>query len=197
MIRFRIFFFLNCLVFSCAENDWYRKLPQKKDKVNIDGVWERKIQSRSAQTSNWHRETGKEWIEFNQPSPGMFTKTSVRKNFYGSEVVTDTIVGRGIFSVSGNWVLFTTQEIKIIHKEIDKTCCNEYKKYEHRLLYYYDTVNLLIIPMKYEFGYQEYDFGVIDGVTNPYDENDKNFQLYVKIYSFKEFHSHAYFKSVN
>lgn len=180
----------------CSKEDWIRKLPETKDKPNVvlSGKWERKTQSRAAMGSIWHKEISKEWIEFDVPQKGEFTKSYSVVNYYGSEKVEEYITGRGKYFVSGNWFLLSTEEQEIIHIDNQTNCCKGYKKFDHKLLYYYDTINNLIIPMLFESGYIEKEYGVKDGVKDPYKEEDENFKTYIKIYSFKEYHSHSYHK---
>ena len=46
--------------------------------------------------------------------------------------------------------------------------------------YYYYLDGNLIIPMIYDMGYEEKDFGVKDGVSKPFDDTNPNFLSILK-----------------
>ena len=102
------------------------------------------------------------------------------------------ITGKGIYQTKGNWILLHTNELK--KWESDQKPDDTFKKFEHKLLYYYDKKNDVILPMIYDVAYQEKNFGVRDGVNTPYDETDKNFLKHLRIYTYKDYQPHAYFK---
>lgn len=144
--------------------------------------------------SAWHANSWSEEIYFDRPKSGSFVKSYRNTNLYGSKKVEERITGRGIYQVKGNWILLETKELQQVKIENGKTCCEGFKPYSHKLLYYYYAEEKALLPMLYEAGYQEQNFGVSDGAGAAY-QVDENFKTYLQIYTRKEYHSHAYFSA--
>lgn len=181
-----------CLI-SCNRQEWIRKLPpEHKKPVKIQGRWARNTKPKSPINSFWYKNNWSEEIYFDRPKKGYFIKLYKNTNKYGSRIVVQIITGRGKYTISGNWLLLHTTEREIIEKKDDKSCCSGFESFEHRLLYYYHREQKALLPMLYETGYTESNYGVVDGCSKPY-QVDENFRTYLQIYSQKEYHSHAYF----
>ena len=189
-----LYFLVFVLFFSCNSLTWIRKLPAKAESspILVKGLWKRKTNPKSAMNSSWHKNSWSEEIYFDRPKSGSFVKSYRNTNYYGSKKVEERITGRGTYQVKGNWILLETRELQHIKEEKSQTCCEEFKPYSHKLLYYYYAEEKAILPMLYEAGYQEQNFGVSDGASGAY-QVDENFQTYLQIYTHKEYHSHAYF----
>ncbi|MBK8399077.1 MAG: hypothetical protein IPL26_28040 [Leptospiraceae bacterium] len=182
------------LILTACQPEWYRKLPEPREEgssKNYTGVWTKKPNPRSAINSSWHKNEWFETIEFRSDST--FTKTYRSKDWIGTELTERFVEGKGTYSVQKNWILLLTKQIRTEEKrsgQLEKNLINES---ESSLIYYYYKEKNLIIPMIYEMGYEEKNFGVKDGVKVPYDENNPNFFHFIKIYAFKEYQSHAYY----
>ncbi|MCE9501984.1 MAG: hypothetical protein K8R21_16000 [Leptospira sp.] len=185
-------FLVLCFQLSCT--DWIRKLPEKNYETNaiVKGVWEKRTNPRSAMNSSFHKNIWSEKIEFDVPSNGKFRKIYEKKDIFGEKIIRKKVTGIGDYSVKGNWVLLSTKKIEVEESENEKTQETKRESFDHILLYHYDKDSLTLIPMTYESGYQEKNFGMKDGVSMPYAE-DKNFFISRKIYLYKDFQSHAYF----
>ncbi len=182
------------IFFQDCRNDWYRELPDQP-KVegirNFVGVWKKKSNPRSAINSPWHKN---EWVEKILFHPDLtFTKTYDSKDWVGNSLVERKVEGKGIYAVHGNWILLTTKQIQSTEKRDGQLYQNLSNNSESSLLYYYYIDKDLIIPMIYDMGYEEKNFGVKDGVKTAHDDANPNFFHYIKIYAFKEFQSHAYY----
>jgi len=176
-----------------CQTPWYRKLPSK-DKIlsqNLVGVWTKKTNPRSAINSSWHKNTWTEKIVLQ--TSDQFIKIYHSETWIGNRQILRKVEGFGNFTIQNNWILLETKTLKLLEKEGDKIIKNESKTFESSLLYYYYKEGNLIIPMIYDMGYEEKDFGVKDGVVTAYDDKSPNFFRYIKIYAFKEFQSHAYY----
>ncbi|HMX34195.1 MAG TPA: hypothetical protein PKL30_13710 [Leptospiraceae bacterium] len=179
-------------LFNCS-TPWYRTLPNEElpSTRNFFGVWKKKTNSRAAINSSWHKNQWSESIYLR--SDFTFTKVYEASDLVGREKHENTVIGKGVFKVNGNWILLETKSIfaeKKLNGVIEK---KEERSQESALLYYYSVEGNLIIPMIYDMGYKEKDFGVKDGVSKPFDDKNPNFFQYIKIYAFKEFQSHAYY----
>ena len=192
LLKERLFFLLFFLIVEC-QTPWYRKLPNEEKGLNpnLVGVWTKKTNPRSAINSSWHKNTWTEKIVLQ--TSDQFVKTYHSETWIGNRQILRKVEGFGTFTIQNNWILLETKTLKLIEKEDDKLMKNESKIFESSLLYYYYKEGNLIIPMIYDMGYEEKDFGVKDGVVIPYDEKSPNFFRFIKIYAFKEFQSHAYY----
>lgn len=190
-MRFQMVFTTLILFFSYCKEDWIRKLPpdEKKTQINIQGVWAKKAMPISPINSNYYKNEWKEEIEFHSNT---FIKKYESIDKIGDKKIQTKVVGKGEYKTKGNWILLITKQIK--RWSSDQNSNDSFQDFDHKLLYYYDKKNNVILPMIYDVAYKEKNFGVRDGVNTPYDENDKNFLKYIKIYTYKEYQAHAYFK---
>jgi hypothetical protein len=179
-------------IIYCAKTEWYRELPNRKHSrnVRIIGKWVRKNMPRSPMNSNSFKNQSTESIEFLENNS--FTKRFHSHDKIGDDQIIDDIYGMGKYFINGNWILLETNKIEYEKKRNSKTNI-EKNTFDHKLLYYYSPKEQVIIPMVYEKAFQESNFGVKDGVSEPYLEDNK-LDLSIKIYTHKEFQPHAYFK---
>ncbi len=180
------------LTLDC-QSVWYRSLPEEKSIASRSyiGLWRKKTNPRSAINSSWHRNNWSEKIQFEEG--GRFIKTYESEDLIGRSLKQIKIEGQGTYRVQKNWILLETKVINHIEKLDGEIKKKESNTVDSALLYYYYLDGNLIIPMIYDMGYREKDFGVKDGVSVPYDDKNFNFFRYIKIYAFKEFQSHAYY----
>lgn len=189
MLKVFIFFWVLSGIF-CSNREWIRNLPDRefsRDAI-INGSFERHTNPKSAINSRFHKNEWREWIVFDNNS-GKFEKIYLRVDYFGDSKNLKKIIGRGNYKIKGNWVILNTLEKAEVNQDNESEIV--FKDFPHSLLYHYDKKSETIIPMQYESGYTEKKFGVIDGVRFAYME-DEYFFLSRKIYTSKDFQSHAY-----
>jgi len=188
-----IFNFSILLLFSfCKSEEWYRRLPDdKRESSNfIIGVYQKKNQNRAPMNSKIYKNDIDEKIIFFKN--GEFKKEFIQneENGFLNKILDINIQGK--YFINGNWVLLHyLNYTSIVSEKSTKTYKNS--SLNKKLLYYYNDKKKYIIPMVYELGLLEKDFGVKDGVKIPYKEDDPLFLISLKNYSEKEFRTHAYF----
>lgn len=180
------------LILEC-QTPWYRQLPLSKLETRQDliGIWQKKTNPRSPINSSWYKNTWSEKIILQ--SGNKFIKIYESEDWIANDSIYRKVEGFGTYSSMNNWILLETKTLRITRKEGEELVKNESKSFESSLLYYYYRDENLIIPMIYDVGYEEKDFGVKDGINQPYDDKSSNFFTFLKIYAFKEFQSHAYY----
>ena len=181
--------FLFCF---CKSEEWYRRLPDDKRETSnfIIGVYQKKNQNRAPMNSKIYINDINEKI--------IFLKNGEFKKEYNQNEVKDLITKsmeiniEGKYLINGNWILlyYLNYNSKITENSIKIEKSNTLNK---KLLYYYNDKKKYIIPMVYELGLIEKDFGVKDGVKIPYKEDDPFFLISLKNYSEKEFRTHAFY----
>lgn len=181
------------LLFIGCQKQWYRSLPTEREVSthNFYGLWQKKTNPRSPINSSWHKNWWSEKIHLRQDQT--FVKIYESEDLIGKISIRHKVEGKGTFRTHKNWILLETKQIEQIEWQGEELKKKESKEVDSALLYYYYLDGNLIIPMIYDMGYNEKDFGVKDGVFIPYDEKNFNFFQYIKIYAFKEFQSHAYY----
>ncbi len=193
MLKKSCLFFLIPLISCSSQIEWYRQLPPHdlpSAKIPL-GKYSKKIFSKAPLNSRYLFHENKEEILL---LPQMqFTRMYVSKWTEGNLEKETRIFAKGYYQNKGAWVLLTTTQI---HYEFFE---NNFKIKErkvvdarHRLLYYLWKKEKALIPMIYETGYEEKNFGVKDGVSIPYEENSI-FYRYLRFYVYEEYQSHGYF----
>jgi hypothetical protein len=188
---FLFLFQLNTLLF--CSSPWYRELPQKDFTKNKDfkGVWKKFSNPRSAINSSWHKNV---WTEVLEIEDTEFKKVYTSEDLIGSQKTSTEIIGKGNYEVKGNWLLLKTKTIDTKIIEDTKIMKNNSESKNTQLLYYFNSDLNYLFPMIYDTAYRESEFGVKEGVTRPYDESEKNFHEFMKIYAFKDYQPHIYAK---
>ena len=180
-----IFNFSILLLFSfCKSEEWYRRLPDdKRESSNfIIGVYQKKNQNRAPMNSKIYKNDIDEKIIFFKN--GEFKKEFIQneENGFLNKILDINIQGK--YFINGNWVLLHyLNYTSIVSEKSTKTYKNS--SLNKKLLYYYNDKKKYIIPMVYELGLLEKDFGVKDGVKIPYKEDDPLFLISLKNYSEK------------
>lgn len=193
LILIPVFFLQFC---SSGNGEWYRKLPgEKKEGRNhkMAGLWKKKTHPRSPMKSKFFISEWEE--EIHLLADGTFVKKFKERKKEGAETAEELIVGHGNWTTEGNWILLSTSNIE---KKMMKNNENaDIKSFDtaHQLLYYSVIDRNMIMPMMNDRAYTEREFGVKDGAGKPYDENDRGFRVFLKIYSEKEYHSHSYYRA--
>ncbi len=192
MEKFPFFLCISILFLDC-QRVWYRSLPENShvSSNHFIGLWQKRTNPRSAINSSWHKNHWSEKIYFRKDFT--FVKTYESEDFIGKSLAYLKVEGTGSYRIHKNWILLETKKIEQIEKLDGEIKKNVIKPFDSGLLYYYYLDGNLIIPMIYDMGYNEKDFGVKDGVSIPFDDTNSNFFRYIKIYAFKEFQSHAYY----
>lgn len=182
------------ILISVSCTSWIRELPKSTNTKNVElsGKYERRTNTKASLTSVYSKNIWTEYIIFGHEKKDEFFKYYESIDTKGISKTIKIILGKGIYQVSGDWILLTTFKKKecINQKESDVDWTN----FNHKLLYHYDKKTRTIIPMLYETGYVESNFGVKDGVSEA-NANSEIFHSYRKIYTEKEYHSHAYYYS--
>jgi hypothetical protein len=193
ILNFSILFLLS----FCKSEEWYRRLPEdKRESSNfIIGVYQKKNQNRAPMNSKIYTNELNEKIIFFKN--GEFKKEFNQNEVHGFITKTMEISIEGKYLINGNWILLNYLNYNSIVKE-DFIKIEKSSTFNKKLLYYYNDKKKYIIPMVYELGLLEKDFGVKDGIKIPYKEDDPLFLISLKNYSEKEFRTHAfYFDEVN
>lgn len=157
------------------------------------GLWKKKTHPRSPMKSKFFISEWEE--EIHLLADGTFVKKFKERKKEGAETAEELIVGHGNWTTEGNWILLSTSNIE---KKMMKNNENaDIKSFDtaHQLLYYSVIDRNMIMPMMNDRAYTEREFGVKDGAGKPYDENDRGFRVFLKIYSEKEYHSHSYYRA--
>ncbi len=185
------FLILVLLGMNCASNEWYRKLPEERSSVKkiFSGKWVKSTNPRSAMNSSWHKNSWSEEIEISQ---NRFKKKFFSTDIVGKTLKTLEINASGEIESNGNWLLLKTKSIDTILNEDGKSVDMKTETYHKSMLYYYNSELNLLFPMIHDRANEEKVFGIKDGVNEPYNEKERNFNLYMKIFAFKDFQPHAY-----
>ena len=185
-----ILFFINC-----ANTLWYTQLPKIKIE-NSDfkiGIYSKKKYFRSPMNSKIFSNTISEELIFFED--GIFKKTIEEEERIENNKKITKKNAYGKYLVNGNWLLlcYPHQISEQIENGVEKRNNNLLKLKEYKLLYYYEKKNKFIIPMVNDRGFEMINYGVKDHVKNPYIEDDPNFLIALKLFSVKEYQSHAYY----
>jgi hypothetical protein len=193
--NFKILSILVLFAIHCSSTEWYRKLPdQKEPDSNLPlGIWKKRVNPRMPMNSTFFQDKVKEEILLKLDN--QFEKFYESELHKGENTYRIWMKGEGLYFTNGNWILFETKKVLIREYENNFLKKEKVVEKENRVLYYFWKKESLIIPMIYEKAFEEKNFGVKDGVTRPYDESEKNFYNYIRIYTYKEFQPHAYFFS--
>lgn len=190
----KFLFLIAILILDCSfQKEWYRKLPiQNLPKANLPlGTYKKKLNSRAPLNSKYvfHEATEKIIIvESNQ-----FIREHESRWSEGANTKKTFITARGSYQNNGNWILFETKQINYKFFENGKQLQERTLDVKTELLYYFWKNEKVLIPMIYETGFEEKNFGVKDGVKIPYDELEPSFLRYLQFYTYEEYQSHAYF----
>ncbi|WP_332460800.1 hypothetical protein [Leptospira ainazelensis] len=174
-----------------------RELPseaftEKNIKSIPGGMYVRNRPERSHRNTLFYKNTVQERIFLNS-ADRTFEKSMRREIKDKNEYTTYIVIGKGKYSVSGNWVLLETLEKGEVEFQGNAEAFEiVYSPFIHKLLYHYDSSTKTLVPLLYESGYKEKTFGLMDGVSRPYLE-DKYFQIARNNFLRKEFQFHAYF----
>nr|WP_243399438.1 hypothetical protein [Leptospira ellisii] len=156
------------------------------------GMYVRNRPERSNRNTLFYKNLVHENILLN-PETKTFEKSSRREIKDKNEYVTRIVVGKGTYSISGNWVLLETKEKgEISFPGNSEAFRIEYAPFSHKLLYHYDSSTKTLVPLLYETGYEEKTYGLMDGMSSPYVE-DRFFLVARRNLLKKEFQFHAYF----
>ncbi len=188
-----IFNFSILLFFSsCKSEEWFRRLPEEKKESTkfVLGTYLKKNQNRAPMNSKTYTNEINEKIVFLKN--GEFKKEFNQKQINGYSTKLTEIKFTGKYSINGNWILLKYSNFNSIeHENLNKIETS--KSFDRKLLFFYNDKKKYIIPMVFEMGLIEKDFGVKDGVKIPYNEEDPFFLISLKNYSEKEFKTHAYY----
>lgn len=189
------FFFLSTFLifFRCVSNEWYRNLPEKNysENFNFNGVWNKSTNPRSAINSSWHKNS---WSQKLVISDKTFFLEYKSIDLIGKTSYEKEIISKGKIGTKGNWLLLKTESFDTITKKDGKILDKTQESLDKNLLYYFNKEYKLLFPMMYDTMNLEKKFGVLDGVVEPYNEDEENFKLYMKIFAFKEYQPHSYLK---
>lgn len=190
---FRVLIILiNSFVFLyCSSGDWYHDLPKEDDGRQMSGVWKKNTNPRSPINSSWYFYTWSEEIRFNDASRTFERIYTANEKIANKEKIL-VIKGTGFYLTHKNWLLLKIETLDTRKRENGKIVEESKKSINSSLLYYTYAPGNLLIPMIHDRGFEEKNFGVKDGASEPYLENE-NFFTYIKIYAFKDYQSHAYF----
>jgi hypothetical protein len=177
---------------QCTNQKWYRELPSEpRDGHSLyPGFWVKRTPSRAPMRSDFVFHENSELI-FIGPDRS-FRREYKSRWQVGEDISEKSIVGEGEYIQNGNWVLFITRTRLITEKKNAEKEKQTKLDSEVRLLYYLWEQGTLLIPMIYDKAYEEKNFGVIDGVSKPYDEESSGFIRYLRFYTYEEFQPHAY-----
>ncbi|MCG6167898.1 hypothetical protein [Leptospira sanjuanensis] len=198
VFRFLSFVFLFTL--SCGAPGWIRQLPpDSSDSIPTTGsakipggMYVRNRPERSHRNTLFYKNTVQERIFLN-PEDRSFEKSMRREIKDVNEYTTHIVSGKGSYSVSGNWVLLeTTEKGETFFQGNGEAFEIEYLPFNHKLLYHYDSSTKTLVPLLYESGYTEKNYGLLDGISKPYLE-DRYFQIARRNFLKKEYQFHAYF----
>ncbi len=183
------------LLGDCLGKEWYRELPERNysQNFNFDGVWLKSTNPRSAINSSWHKNS---WSQKLVVSKGKFTLEYKSIDLIGKILQEKEIISRGIAQSKGNWLLLKTESNDIKSSKDGKIVDIFKNSTDKSLLYYFNKEYELLFPMMYDTLISEMKFGVMDGVVEPYNEEERNFRTYMKTFAFKEYQPHSY-KKVN
>ncbi|TGK35155.1 hypothetical protein EHQ12_14955 [Leptospira gomenensis] len=189
-------FFLILFLSQCASSSWIRTLPYSGSEISLAtipaGLYVRNRPERSHRNTLYYKNIVHENILLNSGT-GRFEKSTRREIKDKNEYRTTIVVGKGIYSVSGNWVLLETQEkAELSYSGNSEPFQVEYAPFSHKLLYHYDSETKTLVPLLYETGYEEKSYGLLDGMSAPYAE-DRFFAIARRNLLKKEFQFHAYF----
>ncbi|MBM9578703.1 hypothetical protein JWG45_16270 [Leptospira sp. 201903070] len=197
--RFAFILSILCLfpiLIDCSPR-WIRELPandpiEKIQNTIPGGMYVRNRPERSHRNTLFYKNVVQERIFLNE-ADRTFEKSMRREVKDKNEYTTYIVIGKGKYSVSGNWVLLETQEKGEVEFQGNGEAFEiVYSPFIHKLLYHYDSSTKTLVPLLYESGYREKTFGLMDGVSRPYLE-DKYFQIARNNFLKKEFQFHAYF----
>ncbi|MCB1158035.1 MAG: hypothetical protein H7A25_24000 [Leptospiraceae bacterium] len=183
---------MNC---STSSDEWIRSLPKerKAPSFSYSGIWIREGRQRAAVNSAYHSDLSRETIRLYPGTEKKFEKTYLRTEILRGIKTSILIKSSGVYEISGNWLLLHTLEIETQQQGDGKNEQTK-KKFDHKLLYYYSIKEEALVPMLYEQGYIELNYGIKDGVREIYNESDENFHHFIHNFTVKEYHSHAYFQ---
>ncbi|MDX1960731.1 MAG: hypothetical protein SFU98_19320 [Leptospiraceae bacterium] len=181
-------FSLILFTFNCSA--WYRELPQTTTQniTVITGKWIRKNPPKSPINSVVYKNSSMDTIEFQE---NKFLKKYDSMNEISGILNTIHIQANGVFQQKGNWVLLEFLEVSKKIVEDGKVSQTKMSN-PNKLLYYFSEKEKLLIPMVYEKGLEESEFGVKDLIEEPYKENNK-LELSILNFSKKEYANHAYY----
>ena len=190
--KFFGFFSLFCFL-SCSSKEWYRELPKEASQAQpiLLGVYVKKLPSLAPMRSAhiFHEHSEKIYIQ----KDGTFRREYISKWTEGIHSRSIFIQADGNYLQKGNWVLLITKTRKIQERKDFELENERVLDSETRLIYYLWKKGKVLVPMIYETGYREKNFGVKDGLKVPFDELSLEFQRYLQFYTYEEFQSHAYF----
>ncbi len=192
--NFKFFGLLSLLCFVyCSQREWYRELPKeaKQTQPILLGVYVKKLPSRAPMRSAhiFHEHSEKIYIQ----KDGRFRREYTSKWTEGMHSKSIFLQAEGNYIQKGNWVLFITKTRKIQERKDFKLENERVLDTEISLIYYLWKQGQILIPMIYETGYIEKNFGVKDGLKVPFDESSREFKRYLQFYTYEEFQPHAYF----
>lgn len=185
-----LFFVIQC---SFQNSEWFRNLPTQKlpnEEIPL-GKYRKKIFSRAPFNSRHIFHENKEEILL--LSDTEFSRFYVSKWKEGSLEKETRISAKGHYQKNGRWVLLTTTQIYYEFFENQSKIQERKVDVKSPLLYYFWKNEKVLVPMLYEKGYEEKNFGVKDGVSVPYDDSNPIFLRYLRFYTYEEYQSHGYF----
>lgn len=194
---------------SCAPNvNWIRQIPPESDGLSHVpmpiGVYQRPSPPKSPMMTKDFQLIWKEEILIQ--SDHKFIKTWMEWRTDSKESILRFKIGRGEYSKSGPWVLLNTKEISqgscirsgpvnlpkgkdwLIEFPCEKNFA--FESFSHKLLYHLRDKSL--VPLQYESGYVESNFGIVWESNKPYAE-DTLFEKARTKFTKKEFQPHVYY----
>ncbi|MDF3818315.1 hypothetical protein P3G55_00300 [Leptospira sp. 96542] len=201
LLVFGLFAILHCT----PKVQWIRSLPETfiRDTNLPKGLYLRPTEKKSPIGSKTYSLDWKEEIQIF--SNGTFEKTWVEWKKTESKSSAKQAIGFGIWVKSGAWVLLKTEMKEFSECDLDKKnktpkgkdwkkilpCPrSEKQNFSHKLVYHFERMSL--VPMQYESGYVESNFGVAWETDIAYTES-KLFGIARLKFSKKEFQPHVYY----
>lgn len=194
-MRFKSYFCLLFFIIQCSSqnSEWFRRLPNQKlpiEEIPL-GKYQKKIFSRAPLNSpNIFHENREEIFLL---SGMQFSRFYLSKWKQGSFEREFQISAKGYYQKNGKWVLLTTTQIHYEFFENQSKIQERKVDVKSSLLYYFWKNEKVLVPMLYEKGFEEKNFGVKDGVSIPYDDSNPIFLRYLRFYTYEEYQSHGYF----